>query len=160
MLIVSLKAKRIPRSVGNKALNLHRLSDSGYIIPKTIAIPWDAYQRYLSEDSSLADELRSELTRLIDPATEYAVRSSANIEDGQDNSFAGQFDSILNTRGVEGVLQAVWKVWETTQSPRVESYLKQHNLDDQELCMGVMVQEMVQALLRCSHEPQPSHGLG
>ncbi len=142
-LILPLDQKRMPQSVGNKALNLHRLSAIGLRTPKTFVIPWTAFLRYTQDDISLVDDLKMALEKHIDSETAYAVRSSANIEDELDRSFAGQFKSVLDARSVNGVLQSVWAVWGSAHSSRVLSYLEQQGVPKRELLMGVIVQEMV-----------------
>ena len=147
-LLIDLQRQKPPASSGSKALNLYRLYRSGRRIPRTFVCRWDAYQRYLANDVSLVEELRRELERNLSPEKPYAVRSSANIEDSLDRSFAGQFKSILNVRGVDAILQAVWSVWGTAQSPTVTAYLKRQNIASQQLFMAVIIQEMVPA--QCS----------
>jgi pyruvate,water dikinase len=142
-LILPLDHGDLPRSAGNKALNLRRLFAMGLRTPTAYAVLWDAYQRYTQDDISLVSDLRVALSHYLDPGTAYAVRSSANIEDMFGRSFAGQFKSVLNTRGIDGVFQAIWAVWGTAQSLRVQSYLEQHGLHSQDLFMGVIIQEMV-----------------
>ncbi|MFN2236781.1 MAG: PEP/pyruvate-binding domain-containing protein [Anaerolineales bacterium] len=142
--LVDLNRRKIPTDIGNKADNLRLLSKMGMNIPKTYAISWDAYQRYLQDDAKLVEELSLELSQILDPDTFYAVRSSANIEDSVDRSFAGQFKSVLNVRGVDEVFQAIWSVWGTARSDQVISYLEKHGVVADDLAMGVIIQHMVE----------------
>jgi pyruvate,water dikinase len=144
--IYDLGGRRIPDSVGSKAFNLYGLSKIGVKIPKTKVVSWQAYQRYVQDDEKIVGELHFELSKTLIPNTFYAVRSSANIEDGIEHSFAGQFKSVLDVQGVDGVFQAIWSIWGTTQSERVTSYLETHGINAHDLLMGVIIQEMVQPL--------------
>jgi len=141
--IVDVSRQKPPVSVGNKAFNIRKLASIGIRIPKTYAVKWDAYHRYSKDDTSLIEELRMELARIVESGKSYAVRSSANIEDSMDRSFAGQFKSMLHMQGVDEILQAVWAVWSSAQTPAVKTYLEKHNVPTQELSMGVIIQEMV-----------------
>lgn len=145
--IIDITRQKTPASVGNKAANLRKLSDIGMKIPKTYAVKWDAYHRYTQDDISLVDELKNEIARTIEPDKTYAVRSSANIEDSLDRSFAGQFKSVLHVKGVDNILQAVWSVWSSAQTPAVKTYLERHDIPTSNLSMGVIVQEMVRPVL-------------
>jgi phosphohistidine swiveling domain-containing protein len=142
--LVDLNRRKIPTDIGNKADNLRLLSKMGMNIPKTYAISWDAYQRYLLDDTKIVEELSLELSQVLDLDTFYAVRSSANIEDSVDRSFAGQFKSVLNVRGVDEVFQAIWSVWGTARSDQVISYLEKHGVVADDLAMGVIIQNMIE----------------
>ena len=102
--VLSLKGVRRGQHTGNKAERLHFLTKQGFHTPVSYVCTWDAYLRYLKDDSTLIQRVRSELAEILDLERPYAVRSSANVEDSLDHSFAGQFKTVLNVEGVEEVL--------------------------------------------------------
>ena len=53
----------------------------------------------------------------------WAVRSSGASEDGAAASFAGQYDSVLNVTGVDGILDAIKRVWASQFSEHLLAYL-------------------------------------
>ena len=142
--LTTLRDKRLPNSIGNKARNLHQLAQIGIHTPETLVVKWDAYHRYIQDDVLLVEELRDEVTAHLNPDETYAVRSSANIEDNLERSFAGQFKSVLNVKGVDSVLQAIWSIWGTANSENVLSYLEKHDISANELAMAVIIQKMVE----------------
>jgi phosphohistidine swiveling domain-containing protein len=144
--LVNLKGRNLPQSIGNKAVQLRRLQDHGVRIPATMVCTWEAYQRYMENDVGLVAELRAELSRQLKPAQAYAVRSSANIEDSLERSFAGQFKSVLNVRGADPVLEAIWSIWATASSPAVQTYWQRKGGAACPLEMAVIIQEMVEPL--------------
>ena len=80
--------------LGNKTLNLQKLVDLGFHVPKFIAIPSHISINLYSEEN-LKKEVAQETIRILQ-CKRYAVRSSALIEDGENKSFAGQFTTKLN----------------------------------------------------------------
>jgi len=141
--LIHLNGRGVPNSIGNKAINLRRLAEIGVRIPNTHVVTWDAYRRYKEDDVKLVEELQRDLTRNVSPESSYAVRSSANIEDDIDRSFAGQFKSVLNVQGVDNVFQAIWAIWATATSNNVQSYLEKRGGTAHDLFMAVIIQQMI-----------------
>ena len=71
-----------------------------------------------------------------------AVRSSATAEDTAEHSFAGMFESLLNIRGEQQLLDAVRRCWASTFSARVLFYRITRGLPA-DMPVGVVVQQMV-----------------
>lgn len=133
--------------IGNKAERLRFLIKRRFRVPKTYVCTWDAYQRYVARDPILADTLRSELTAKLQPNQRYAIRSSANVEDNLEHSFAGQFTTVLDVQGIDGVLEAIQSIWASTQNPGVLAYLKRNSIEPSTVRMGVLIQEMAKPIL-------------
>ncbi len=88
-----------------------------------------------------AAELDIIITRLNRSRT-YAVRSSALGEDGADNSFAGQYETLTGV-GVDGIKDAVTAVAASAKNARVENYKDRNNIRSGGI--GVVIQEFVRA---------------
>jgi len=80
--------------LGNKTLNLKKLIDWGFNVPKFVAIPSHVSNNLYSDDN-LKKNISQEANRILQ-CKKYAVRSSALIEDGINRSYAGQFITKLN----------------------------------------------------------------
>ena len=143
-LILKVSKKAELSDFGNKARNLAQLIRIGRRVPKTFILRGEAYRRFLNNDIRVIDEICAELERKVDLSKKFAVRSSANIEDQADYSFAGQFTTVLNVKNGDAILQAVRSIWATTLTPEVQNYLKKMGRGEQELCMAVIIQEMVE----------------
>lgn len=141
--LVDIRNNRLPARVGNKARNLHALLEKGFRVPNTFVLAWDAYDAYLHKIAELIPQIRTELGRKLDPDRLYAVRSSANVEDGAAFSFAGQFTSVLNVRGIDAVVEAVLSVWDSACADNVQVYLDKLPKNQRVMKMAVIIQEMV-----------------
>ena len=88
-------------------------------------------------------ELLSQIIENYFPDTQlFAVRSSAALEDGQQHSFAGQFDTTLSVSR-EALPGAIARCVGSQYLPNVLSYAQRHGLSLGALEVDVIIQEMV-----------------
>jgi pyruvate,water dikinase len=121
-------------SVGGKAYGLSRLTGMGLAVPPAFVIRGALRGRY-------PDGLREAWAALGE--FPVAVRSSAVGEDGADDSFAGQYDTVLDVRGYDALLTAIDQCVGSLDSERAREYQGRQDSDD--TAMNVVVQRMVNA---------------
>jgi pyruvate,water dikinase len=159
-----------PCDIGGKAYNLNILRKHGFKVPVSYVIPVSFYKKYFdqeltSDQISLAnvaeissqmqkainnqefvEPMRNDLQRLIDTVSlnKLAVRSSATLEDSEEKSFAGQFDSVLNVPlQIQELLEAIKSVYKSLYSVRALAYCVANNINIVNLHMSVVLQEMI-----------------
>ena len=114
-------------SLGGKADRLLELQRAGFRVPAFVVSP---------------DDVRAAVTQLGYP---LVVRSSATVEDGEEQSFAGQFRSYLNLRSIDEVQQAIEQCRLSMHDPALLDYCRHHGIDANSIQMFVIVQRMVEA---------------
>ncbi|MCW2762252.1 MAG: ppsA, partial [Marmoricola sp.] len=95
----------------------------------------------------LEADIRDAYDRLVDGRDEvsFAVRSSATAEDLPDASFAGQQETFLNIKGIEGVMQAIREVFASLYNDRAIAYRVHHDFDHDAVALSAGVQQMVRS---------------
>lgn len=138
--MISLARVRNTELFGGKAVSLGRLIRAGFTVQPGIALPYKG-----AKDTSsitlfnlLATTIGSLKTTM---QSEWAVRSSAIGEDGTENSFAGQHDTVLNTPAWE-LEQAVASVRASAYTGRATAYRRDRKINGGPK-MGVVIQRMV-----------------
>jgi pyruvate, water dikinase len=82
--------------------------------------------------------------------TDTAIRSSATVEDSEIASFAGQYESYLNVRGLDAVFEH-WRLCIASAfTERAISYQQNHGIDPLEGAVAVVVMKMVRSDLASS----------
>jgi pyruvate,water dikinase len=145
--MIDLSKSRIPLQAGEKARHLGWLIRQGYRVPAAFVLPFSYYEEHLQNPEAAEDKARSLLQGVIEPGSFYAVRSSANLEDTQQLSFAGQFRTVLNVSSLEEILQAVQEVWAAAGSESVHLYAQRSGQSTASLQMAVIIQKMVTPLI-------------
>ncbi|MBX9605758.1 MAG: hypothetical protein K2Y51_06015 [Gammaproteobacteria bacterium] len=93
--------------------------------------------------AAIAADLRAAYERLC--ADGYvAVRSSGTAEDLALASFAGMYDTYLDVRGADALLDAVRRCWASMWTARVAAYRHQLGFDGEAERLAVVVQRMVE----------------
>jgi len=103
--------------------------------------------------SELEEDIRAAYGRICAEhgrEVETAVRSSATGEDSDDASFAGQYESFLNVRGADAVLDAWKRCAASAFTDRVVSYQLRNGLDPLGGAVCVVVMKMVRSDLATS----------
>ena len=112
------------KTYGGKAYNLDILTKNGINVPKWFVV------------TSTEDSYEVQADKL------YAVRSSAVGEDGNGNSFAGQMESFLYVKP-EDIKARIQDVINSANSDRIKFYREQNGLSNDDIKVGVIVQEMI-----------------
>ena len=160
--------------LGNKGKFLLLMKQNGLNVPGGFVLDSDTYDETVNGDAekaineALADlnkdnvketsekisaffdkitlpaKTADEIKELVKADKLYAVRSSGTKEDLDEFSFAGQYQTFLNT-APENVESRVIDCYRSMFSEIILSYLVNRNINLNDLKMSVVVQEMVQS---------------
>ncbi|MBU4242105.1 MAG: PEP/pyruvate-binding domain-containing protein [Nanoarchaeota archaeon] len=122
--------------------------------------PEDAYKiiRGNYQNTSFSQDLVSRLNQEFDKLQHpLAVRSSSIDEDGSNNSFAGQHESILGVTNFEEFLIAIKEVYASLFTPRAIQYRQNQQLGKRD-AIAVVVQEMIDPIVSgVAYSPSPNN---
>lgn len=95
-------------------------------------------------DDSFKEEIVNYLEQNFGECHSFSVRSSSTLEDGADNSFAGQFDTYLNV-SKEDLFDRIKMCFASLFSANVLKYCLEKSINLTDLKMSVILQEMIPA---------------
>ncbi len=125
------------KSCGGKAYGLNLLYKNNIPVPEGIVI---------SDFDVRNDKDIEKINQFISSFEKkqlFAIRSSANIEDGKIESFAGIFDTILDVENdINKVLSSIKKVIDSVSSNVVKAYTTNKNIK-----MNIIIQKMIKPKL-------------
>ncbi len=137
VLLKKLSDKNI-HMAGGKGSSLSHLLKAGLPVPNGFVILSEAFEDGVL-NNNCKELLEKFILKLPDNHT-YAVRSSAVGEDGENASFAGAYDTILDVKK-EDIAEAVNKVAKSAESERVKNY--SDNINAAKGKIAVVVQQFV-----------------
>jgi phosphohistidine swiveling domain-containing protein len=149
------------KTLGGKAKHLLTLTINGFNVPKWCVIPENYFINLLAKNkidvnSISVEELKKEIENIIidegvlndintslniKPTDYFAVRSSANDEDGASSSFAGQYDSYLFV-SPKDIEKQIKNVWLSAFSEHIITYRAENNLPINPY-VSVIIQNMI-----------------
>lgn len=128
--------QEVSSEYGGKALGLKKLIDAGLNVPEGVAISATDLIKFIKDYDP--NQVKS-IIQYLKNSDLYAVRSSAINEDGSEQSFAGQYKSVLNVpNNIEHLKKAIFTVYESSLSKEIQKY----SGNSQDL-MGVVIQKMI-----------------
>ena len=130
---------------GGKAEGLARLVSMGLRVPEAVVLIG-------AQGDSGAEPHQECVAALIDrfgSQTRLAVRSSALGEDGEDASFAGQYETVLDVAGATALGEAIETCLRSSQNARSAAYREEREgmatPGHDQPAMSIVVQQMVDA---------------
>jgi pyruvate,water dikinase len=126
--------------VGGKTFNLLRLVSLGFQVPPFVFLEAKEVEALLADGASEAIKaIKEDCAGFFQPGDFLAVRSSGIAEDGQEQSFAGLFETRLHIR-IQDLDVALWEVAASAQSERIRVYQsgKQYSQP-----VGILIQKML-----------------
>jgi len=133
-------ATEAPALVGNKAATLAVLRRAGFEVPPGVVVSADTLSGTGNELPAGVRAALRNVPDLLGPGP-WAVRSSSTVEDSEQASFAGQFETILNV-DQDGLAGAVLRCWQSGFTARVKAYRG----DREAGSMAVLIQPMIAAV--------------
>lgn len=121
---------------GGKAANLAKLIQHDLPVPDGIAVGLDAF----SSNGKLIDDAKDQIKQHITNNKLYAVRSSALAEDAKSASWAGQFETFLDTKADDVVTKI--ELCHASAKNRARAYAKDKDVTS-DFEIAVVIQEMI-----------------
>ena len=137
--VLDSEAAADPSVVGSKAARLAQLRAVGFLVPDGVVLPASLLAGWRADTAAPVVVRRAvEQAHAYLGGGAFAVRSSADAEDGAIASFAGAYATVLGATGVDEVTAAVRTCLDSADAPRLDTYR-----GGREVLMSVLVQPLL-----------------
>ncbi|OGY56985.1 MAG: hypothetical protein A2119_01210 [Candidatus Colwellbacteria bacterium GWA2_46_10] len=135
---------RDPSVTGGKGATLAELIRGLFSVPSGFVFTIEAHKTFSKQ--GIPREIQQEVLQKFDDLNvdKVAVRSSASVEDQKGASWAGQFETYLNTSR-DRLIERIEDCWKSVESERAKSYAKASGIDPRDISIAVVIQKMIQA---------------
>ncbi|WP_379145007.1 PEP/pyruvate-binding domain-containing protein [Paenibacillus sp. sgz500992] len=128
---------------GGKGAMLSRMLQAGYPVPEGFVVFPSAFEGdKLKEEAWTESAARLRKIRMSHRNVRFAVRSSGLSEDSAEASFAGEFETVLNVETDEQIREAMYTVYQSKDSERVQVYSSMQDMDSSHK-VAIVVQLMI-----------------
>lgn len=154
--------ENITNSIGTKALNLVKLKQSNWPIPNGFIVLPNTFKKFIEfnklslnnsgiQKKIIEGEMPKKIyCEIVDSFNlikgnfnAVAVRSSSSAEDLENASFAGQYETYLNVRTEEDLIEKIKLCWASIFAERVQNYLDTMAIDTNDLSMSIVIQGLL-----------------
>jgi len=163
MFVRTISAGGPIEEIGGKA---HRLSllTRYFNVPEGFVVTTKAYELW-RETGSLPEWVIEEIRKyfqspyVLEGRFPVVVRSSATVEDSENASFAGVFESVTNVSSFDELIKAIERVFRSAESGRAKVYMKRLGIEG-DVKMAAIVQRQINPKLsgvlftRSPNEPE------
>ncbi|MBO5477325.1 MAG: hypothetical protein J6A15_06205 [Clostridia bacterium] len=146
---------KVIENCGNKAKYLSILKSKGYNIPLGVVIDFEEFKNIIKlqklnfetiDKIEIPDELVDRILSILPKDKQYAIRSSANIEDCRNISLAGRFVTFLNVvADKECIKDKIKSCFLSLYSQDNLQFYRKNKIDISKIEMNVIVQEMIES---------------
>ena len=137
-------------NLGNKAKYLFILQSLGYNVPPFVVIGYNELLELLGglestpqniNQCEIPTEWINAKINALPPSQSFAVRSSTDVEDSDNKSFAGQFKSKLNVQKQQ-LTEAIKEVWLSVFAEHIKAY---DAVKHQEIAISIIIQVCIES---------------
>ncbi len=147
------------KRTGVKAANLGELARAGFPVPEGFVLTTAAFECFLAHNGFHSDSgpeavaagrLPADVAHALSTVAaglgdnSLAVRSSGVAEDLSGASFAGQYETVLDVRGVDALADAVRRCWASAFSQHIATYRAKRGVNEV-ASVAVLVQLLIHA---------------
>ncbi len=145
--VIDLSRQRAPKGAGQKIVGLRWLIRHGYRVPATFVCPREMVGALALGTDEGRRRATVALSQTFSAEGRYAVRSAAAQEDGSEHSYAGQYATLLDVSGLDGLCDAIQEVASSASGGAPRAYARHLDLPCETSDVGVIVQEMVKPIV-------------
>jgi phosphohistidine swiveling domain-containing protein len=124
-------------------INLSNIDYTNYVTIENCAKQIQAIIKKSSLSTEILDLIRNNYDKLL--SNSVSVRSSATAEDLLTASFAGQYDTFLNLKSFNQVIQGIKDCYASIWTSRAIAYRHENNVPHNDVKLAVIIQEMIPA---------------
>ena len=131
---------------GVKSYNLSISARNNLKISKGFVITTEIFDKYQKEKKLNFEEILKVFNDTFDSEDKIIVRSSANFEDNENHSFAGIFESYLNTN-ISNLEENIIKIYDSVYSKKALNYYLKNNIEKDKVKMSVIIQKQIEPII-------------